>query len=91
MRANIRKKEKVEKAMEFAKRIKKVQESAREVLRKVQEEIKRQADRERKETKEWKKENKVILSMKDLIFKEQMAKKLMDQYMYMFVYISSMK
>ena len=75
--------------MEFAKRIKNVQESAREVLRKVQEKIKRQVDRERKETKEWKKENKVILSMKNLMFKEQLAKKLMDQYM--FVYISSMK
>ena len=64
--------------MEFAKRFKKVQKSAGEVLRKVQEEIKRQVDRGRKETKEWKKGNKVILSMKDLIFKEQLAKKLMD-------------
>ena len=39
MRANIRKK-KVKKAMEFAKRMKKVQEKAGEALRKVQKEIK---------------------------------------------------
>jgi len=32
------------------------------------------------EVKGWKKENKVMLSMKDLIFKEQPAKKLVDQY-----------
>jgi len=40
MRANIRKKEKVEKAMEFAERMKKVQEEAGEALRKVQKEMK---------------------------------------------------
>ena len=30
--------------------------------------------------KEWKKENKVILSMKDLIFKEILVKKLTERY-----------
>ena len=40
IRANIRRKEKVEKAMEFAERMKKVQKEAGIVLRKVQEEIK---------------------------------------------------
>ena len=40
IRANIRRKEKVEKAMEFAERMKKVQKEAGMVLRKVQEEIK---------------------------------------------------
>ena len=32
--------------------------------------MKWQADRERKETEEWKVENRVMLSIKDLLFKE---------------------
>jgi len=40
MEVNIRKKEKVEKATEFAERIKKVQKEAGVVLRKAQEEMK---------------------------------------------------
>ena len=47
MEADIRKKGKVEKAMEFVERIKKVQE-----------EMKWQVDRGRKEVEEWKKEDK---------------------------------
>ena len=47
---DIRKKEKVEKTTEFVERIKKVQEEAGAALKKAQEEIKRQADRERKES-----------------------------------------
>ena len=50
MRGDIRKKGKVESAMEFVERMKKVHEEAEAVLRKVQEDMKRQADRERKET-----------------------------------------
>jgi len=42
--------------------------------------MKQQVNRERKEAEEWKKENKVILSTKDLVFKEQLARKLVDQY-----------
>ena len=80
IRANIRRKEKVEKAMEFAERMKKVQKEAGMVLRKVQEEIKQQVNRERMETKEQKKDDKVMLSIKDLMFKKQLAKKLVDQY-----------
>jgi len=38
--ADIRRKEKIEKAMKFAERIKKVQKKTREVLRKTQEEMK---------------------------------------------------
>ena len=34
-------------------------------LRKAQEEIKWQANRERKEVKKWKKRNKIMLSIKD--------------------------
>ena len=36
-------------------------------------------DKERKEVEKWKKENKVMLSMKDLVFKERLTK-LVDQY-----------
>ena len=60
--------------MEFAERIKKVQEEARAALRKAQEEIKQQADRGRKKFEEQKKKNKVMLSIKDLVFKERLAK-----------------
>ena len=41
IRADIRKKGKVEKATEFVERIKKVQEEARAVLKKVQKDMKR--------------------------------------------------
>ena len=78
MEVDIRKKEKIEKATEFVKRIKKMQKEVEIALRKAQEEMKQQVDRGRKETKTWKKRDKVILSMKDLIFKERLAKKLVD-------------
>jgi len=78
MGADIRKKKKVEKAIEFAERMKKVQEEAGAALRKVQEEMKRQADRRRQKVKEWKKRDKVMLNMKDLVFKERPVKKLVD-------------
>jgi len=44
----------------------------------MQEEMKRQADRERKEVEEWKVGDKVMMSMKDLMFKERLGKKLVD-------------
>ena len=40
--------------------------------------MKGQADRKRKEVKVWEKDNKVMLSIKDLVFKEQSARKLVD-------------
>jgi len=49
---DIRKKEKVEKATEFVERMKKVQEEAEAALKKAQEDMKRQADKSRKETEE---------------------------------------
>ena len=52
MGEDIRKREKVEKAMEFVERIKKVHEEAGVSLKKAQEDIKRQADKERKETED---------------------------------------
>ena len=47
---DIRKKGKVKKTTEFVERMKKVQEEVGAALKKAQEEIKRQADRERKES-----------------------------------------
>ena len=77
---DIRKKGKVESATEFVQRMKKVQEEAEAALKKTQEEMKRYADRGRKETEEWKKGNHVLLSTKDLVFKERPSKKLMERY-----------
>ena len=48
MEVDLRRKGKVDKAMEFVERMKKIQEEAGAVLMKVQEEMKKQADRERK-------------------------------------------
>ena len=64
----------MEKVIEFAKRKKKIQEEVRAVLKKAQKKMKQQADRERKKAEEW----KVMLSIKYLVFKEQLAKKLVD-------------
>ena len=50
MGGDIRKKGKVEKATEFVERMKNVQEEAEAALKRAQEEIKRQADKERKES-----------------------------------------
>ena len=80
MGEDIRRKGKVESAMEFVQRMKKVQEEAEAALRKTQEEMKRYADRGRKETEEWKKEDRVLLSTKDLVFKERPTKKLTERY-----------
>ena len=75
---DIRKRGKVEKAIEFVERIKKVYEKAGAALKKVQEDMKRQTDRKRKETEDWKKRDRVLLSTKDLVFKERPARKLVD-------------
>jgi len=80
MGGDIRKKEKVEKATEFVERMKKVHKEAGAALKKIQEDIKRQADRERKESKDWKKGDKVMLSTKDLVFKERLVRKLVERY-----------
>jgi len=49
MREDIRKKGKVESATEFVERMKKVHEEAGAILKKTQEEMKRYADRNRRE------------------------------------------
>ena len=77
---DIRKKGKVESVMEFVEKMKKVHEEAVAALRKMQEEMKQYADRSRRETEEWKKGNRVMLSMKDLVFKERLVWKLMERY-----------
>ena len=74
---NIRKKEKLEKAANFVER---TQKKARTALRKVQEEMKQQADKERREVEEWKKGDRIMLSTKDLMFKKQPVKKLIERY-----------
>ena len=80
MGGDIRKKGKVESTMEFMERMKKIHKEAEAVLRKTQEEMKRYTDRGRKETEKWKKEDQVLLSTKDLVFKERPSKKLMERY-----------
>ena len=80
MEGDIQKKGKVEKAMEFVKRIKKVQEEARVALKKIQEEMKRYADKKRKEIEDQRKGDKVMLSTKDLVFKERLVRKLVERY-----------
>ena len=80
MGGDIRKKGKVESATEFVEKMKKVQEEAGAALRKTQEEMKRYVDRGRRETKVWKRGDRVLLSTKDLVFKERPSKKLTERY-----------
>ena len=47
--------------------------------------MKRQVDRRRKEAEVWKVEDKIMLSTKDLVFKEQLVKKLVDQYISLYI------
>jgi len=66
-------------------RMKKIHEEAGAVLKKAQEDMKRQADRGRKETEKWRKGDRVMLSTKDLVFKERLARKLVDRYIGLYV------
>jgi len=85
MGRDIRRKGKVESATEFVERMKKVHEEVEAALRKMQEEMKRYADRGRKETEVWKKGDWVLLSTKDLVFKERPTKKLMERYVRLYM------
>jgi len=80
MGGDIRRKGKVESMTEFVERMKKVHEEAKMALKKTQEEMKKYMDRGRKETEKWKKRDQVLLSTKDLVFKERPTKKLMERY-----------
>jgi len=62
---DIRKKGKNEKAEEFVKEMKERHEEARAALVKSQEEMKRQADKNRKEAEEYRVGDKVLISTKD--------------------------
>jgi len=85
MGGDVRRKGKVESATEFVQRMKRVQEEAEAALKKTQENMKRYADRERKETEKWKKGDRVLLSTKDLVFKERSTKKLTERYVGLYV------
>ena len=67
----MRKKGKYEGVEKFVEKLKNVQEKAKAVLQKVQEDMKRYADREREEVEEYRVSDLVLLSTKDL--KYQMA------------------
>jgi len=62
----LRKKRKYEGVARFTERMKKVQEEAKAALAKVQEDMKKYADRHRSETVEYKVRDLVLLSTKDL-------------------------
>ena len=85
MGGDIRKKGKVENMTEFVERMKKVHEEAEAALKKTQEEMKRYANRSRKEMEKWEKENRVLLSTKNLVFKKRPARKLMERYVGLYV------
>ena len=80
MGGDIRTKGKVESATEFVERMKKIHKEVEVALRKMQEKMKRYAERERKETEVWKKGDWMLLSTKDLVFKKRPMKKLMERY-----------
>ena len=62
----IRKKRKYAKVEEFVKEMMKKHEEAKAVLTRLQEKIKKYADKNRKKTVEYKVEDKVLLSTKNL-------------------------
>jgi len=80
MGGDIRRKGKVESATEFMKRMKRVHEKAEAALKKTQKEIKKYVNRSRKEIEKWKKGDRVLLSTKDLVFKERPVRKLTERY-----------
>ena len=80
MGGDIRKKGKVESATEFVERMKNVHEEAGAALKKMQQEMKRYADRSRKKTEKWEKGDRVLLSTKDLVFKKMPTWKLIERH-----------
>jgi len=79
---DIRKKGKNEKAEEFAREMKERHKEARAALVKSQEEMKRQADRSRKEAEEYRVDDKVLISTKDFSMElmKRATKKLMENF-----------
>ena len=82
MRFDIRKKRKNEKAEEFVKEMKERHEEARAALVKSQEEMKRQADRNRKEVEEYRVDDKELISTKDFLAElmKRATKKLTEKF-----------
>ena len=79
---DIRKKGKNEKAEEFVREMKEKHEEARAALVRSQEEIKKQADRSRKEAKEYRVGDKVLISTKDfsMELRRRATKKLTEKF-----------
>ena len=75
---NIRKKRKNKKAEDFVREIKERHEKARVALVKLQEEIKKQVNRNKKEVEKYKVEDKVLISTKSLdhIWSEKLCQKM---------------
>jgi len=80
---DIRKKGKNEKVEEFVRKMKERHEEARAVLVKLQEEMKRQADRSRKKAEKYKVGDKVLISTKD--FSKELMKRAMKKLMEKFI------
>jgi len=78
-----KKKRKYKGAKKFIEKMKEIQEEARAVLEKVQEEIKKYTDRKRGEVNDYKVEDLMILSTKDL--KNQMVGRKTEKLMERFV------
>jgi len=84
---DIRKKGKNMKAEEFAREIKNRHEKAKLALVKLQEEMKRQADRNRKEAEEYRVGDKLLISTKDFPMElmKRVTKKLIEKYIGLYV------
>jgi len=84
---DIRKKRKNEKAEEFVREMKERHEETRAVLVKSQEEMKRQADRSRKETEEYRVGDRVLISTKDFLAElmKRATKKLTEKFIGLYV------
>jgi len=68
MDSEIRKKGKFERAEKFAKRMKEIHKETEAALRKSQEEIRKYTDRKRSKPEEYRVDDWVLLSTKDLKF-----------------------
>jgi len=79
---DIRKKGKNEKAEEFAREIKERHKETRAALVRSQEEMKRQADRSRKEVEKYRVSDKVLISTKDFLVElmKRATKKLTEKF-----------
>ena len=79
----IRKKKKHTKMKEFVKEIKKIYEKTKITLIKLQKEVKKYIDKNRKEVVEYNIGDKMLLSMKDLIWqiRNRKIKKLIEKFM----------